>query len=225
MSESEEYIEYTENYGKIEPDLNINTNTTIVMCDVHNNCNQYQYHKDNFLKILKELYSNNGYIIHEIDYIPRHDSYTSNNDNRKIFKIYIDNFGNSYIYGIRKYGHNTNTVEYTYTDDIKKIYMYKLSIKLIDLIKKIKIPGTEPNELEDISEKLCNIQILSEDNHKKNNYHEKISVLIKENEELKAKLDEQIRLNDNINKKMLKLKEKCKEIFELKDELTNFKII
>jgi len=214
MSDSEEYIEYTENYGKIEPDLNINTNTTIVMCDVHNNCNQYQYHKDNFLKILKELYSNNGYIIHEIDCYYCAGGY----DNRKIFKIYIDNFGNFYIYGIRKYNINMQVVEYTYTDNIKKTYMYKLSIKLIDLIKKIKIkiPGTELNELEDIYEKLSNIQILSEDNHKKNNYHEKISVLIKENEELKAKLDEQTKLNEDICKRMFELKEKQLEKTSIK---------
>jgi hypothetical protein len=99
--------------------------------------------------------------------------------------------------------------------------LYKLSNTLIDFIKKLKIEDTilqngyyqtsfvsdGPVAIHNIIDIVRSVHKLSEDNHKKNNYHEKISVLIKENEELKAKLDEQTKLNEDICKRMFELKE------------------
>jgi hypothetical protein len=215
---SEEYIEYTENYGKIEPEFNINNNTKIVMCDQMNN---QEYNRDDFLKKLQELYKY-GYIIHELD-IRNDNNCVEKEKGSTICKIYIDNFCNYYAYGIdipksRRHIRGSNLNKQINIKECEYKYLNKLSNILIDHVKKINMYKNDffhfydpSNVFEYVFEILSNIQILSKDNHKKNNHYEKLlkSIKDKEIEELKAKLDEQTKLNEDI----------CKRMFELKEEL------
>ena len=232
MSESEEYIEYTENYGKIEPDLtiipgshrSINQMMAIEIRENINSCITIS-NKDKILKKLEELYADNKYMILELEYSCNciWSNYTPGNTYPiNYYKLYVDNFGNYYQYGIQFYHssshHYTNMLGFeTSTNNL-----YKLSNTLIDFIKVLKIEDTiksnggyqtsfasdGPIAIHNIIHIVRGIHKLSEDNHKKNNYHEKLSVLIKENAELKAKLDEQTKLNEDICKRMFELKEK-----------------
>jgi len=235
MSESEEYIEYTENYGKIEPDLtikpgshnSINQMMAIEIRDNINNCVTIS-NKDKILKKLEELYADNKYMILELEYSCNYivGSYTPGNTYPiNYYKLYVDNFGNYYQYGIQFYHssshHYTNMLGFeTNTNNL-----HKLSNTLINFIKVLKIENTiksnggyqtsfvsdGPIAIHNIIHILKGIHKLSEDNHKKNNHHEKLLKLIKDKEieELKAKLDEQTKLNEDI----------CKRMFELKEEL------
>ena len=116
MTSSEEY---TEGYGRIEPNLT-------------NFINHYIFRDDNTANInfnirIKEIYSNNRYIIHQFDIT---------DSNTYINRVFIDNYSNYYIIEKGQQTHIKNDIEKI--DNTK----YKLSNKIIDNIKKIKYYGT-----------------------------------------------------------------------------------
>jgi len=107
--------EYTEDYGRIEPNL-----TNFINHILFRNDNTDNIHF-NFNIRIKEIYSNNRYIIHQFDITDL---------NTYINRVFIDNYSNYYI--IEKGMHIQNDIEKI--DNTK----YKLSNKIIDNIKKIK---------------------------------------------------------------------------------------
>ena len=97
--------------------------------------------------------------------------------------IFIDNYGNYYRFSFDS-GFNSNI------DVLKKNIQYKLSNKLIDLIKCLTITKyysngcQQINEFKNINNVCDNIQILAEDNYKK---YMEINVLKAQNNILKLK--------------------------------------
>jgi len=109
--------EYTEDYGRIEPNL-----TDFINHILFRNDNTDNIHF-NFNIRIKEIYSNNRYIIHQFDITDL---------NTYINRVFIDNYLNYYIIEKGQQMHIKNDIEKI--DNTK----YKLSNKIIDNIKKIK---------------------------------------------------------------------------------------
>jgi hypothetical protein len=111
---------YTDNYGKIEPNINDYVMTTIsTETNLNNNTD--------FNLRLNDLYNNNRYIIHELIYASDYHHYSVD-----CTKIFIDNYGNYYIYDLYRRGKNITLSNTINTDN-----NHKLSNKLIDFIKNI----------------------------------------------------------------------------------------
>ena len=173
--------EYTEGYGKI--DLKITEPRTCAstakiedfdITDEHYRGapNVYSYRPITNIKnkMINEMkYIENGYLI---KCLFSHADVIS----------FIDNYGNYYQFSFRS-GFNSNI------DVLKKNIQYKLSNKLIDLIKCLTITkyancSEQINEFKNINNVCDNIQILAEDNYKK---YMEINVLKAQNNILKLK--------------------------------------
>jgi len=160
--------EYTDDYGKIE-ESGFDTRR-----NEYNSDSNYLRHLDFYCKINNEIKKiENGYFIKCLSTIINYTwGYLHN-------VWLIDNYGNC-----TSYSSNPN-VKFPLSLNIKN-KNYKLSNKLIDLVKLIKVHGDQkdPNEYEPyINDFFSNIQILAEDNYKK--YMEN-NVLKAQNNVLKA---------------------------------------
>ena len=119
---------YTDNYGKIIPNIQHNIMTTIsTETNVNNNAD--------FNVQLNALYNNNKYIIHEM--------YCDSGTESGKFcgsayenKIFIDNYGNYYIYSLIERSIN-HTPTFGILDRRNTDNIFRLSNKLIDFIKSL----------------------------------------------------------------------------------------
>ena len=203
MSTSEEY---TDGYGKIEDIGSIN---------YQYGSQEYNFYHD-INKEIKKI--ENGYFIKCLY------TSTSSNSHSSNYVLLIDNYGNYTNYSITNVNANSSNfgtyIKFPLSLNIKN-KNYKLSNKLIDLVKSIKVQtrynfdnGEQKsfNEYElYINDFLSNIQILAEDNYKK--YIENIIIkLNKQPDEKNEKLEERINQQNELISKLMD------EIYDLKNK-------
>ena len=120
------FEEYTEGYGKIEPNL--------INCWNENLLN-YNVDGGNFKNIFSNL-DNNKYIIHQFEITDK---------NTYCHSVFIDNYSNYYIINMTRNAGPYQCTDYRIISNPiinNNNTKYKLSNKIIDNIKKIKYYGT-----------------------------------------------------------------------------------
>jgi hypothetical protein len=126
---------YTDNYGKIEPNIQDEYIKELLTTEIGKNI------INNLYVLFNELYNNNRYIIHESSslYLPL------SRDDWKYYiyeKIFIDNYGNYYIISLDK----TKGIIISNRSNTNNIY--RLPNKLIDFIKTINYDTFNETEYE-----------------------------------------------------------------------------
>jgi hypothetical protein len=114
---------YTDNYGRIEPNIDNDYIMTTFSTETEINNNE------DFNVKLNDLYNNNKYIIHELNFCNYNRQYHNNSYYSE--KIFIDNYGNYYIYTLSYLGMNN----YIILNRSNTNNIYRLPNKLIDFIK------------------------------------------------------------------------------------------
>ena len=198
--------EYTDGYGKIEDTGPI---------EYMYGSQEYNFRHD-IDKEMKKI--ENGYFIKCLY------TSTSSNSHNSNYVLLIDNYGNNTIYLITNVNANSSSVgiykKFPLSLNIKN-KNYKLSNKLIDLVKSIKeqtrynFDNGEQKSFNEyelyINDFLSNIQILAEDNYKK--YIENIIIkLNKQPDEKNEKLEERINQQNELISKLMD------EIYDLKNK-------